>query len=214
MSIGQIATLTVDEFEKGIMKDNIQILDVRTAKEYRTGHLRHALQANWEEKDEFKKRVESLDKSKPIYIYCLSGIRSKMAMVWLSKNGFKDVYELKGGINAWKQLDKPIEGSSYVKQMNLSEVLKKVPTDKIVLVDIGAEWCPPCKKMKPIIEELKNENYSIINVDGGEQSELCKELKITAFPVFIYFKNEIEILRKRGIQSKEELINGFNEAAK
>ena len=43
---GQISTISIDEFEKGILKDEIQILDVLTAEEYQTGHLKNVLQAD------------------------------------------------------------------------------------------------------------------------------------------------------------------------
>ena len=100
---GQISTISINEFEKGILKNEIQILDVRTAEEYQTGHLKNALQADWNKKTEFKDRIKSLYKTKPIFIYCLSGSRSNDAMEWLYKNDFKVVYNMKGGINAWAE---------------------------------------------------------------------------------------------------------------
>ena len=70
--------ISVDEFEKGISKKNIQLLDVRTAGEYQDGHLKNAFLADWNMQDQFKERVQALDKTKPIYIYCLSGrVRAK-----------------------------------------------------------------------------------------------------------------------------------------
>lgn len=204
-SNAQTSTIAVDEFEKGITKIDIQLLDVRTEEEYNSGHLQNALQANWNNETEFQNRVKSLDKTKPIYIYCLSGGRSANAMQWLYSNGFSKVYNMKGGINAWKQADKKLQGAVETKQISMQEFLKLIPADKTVLVDIGAEWCPPCKKMNPIIEQLEKEKYAVLKVDGGTQVELCKTLKIESFPVFIVYKNGVEINRKEGVLSLEEL---------
>ena len=83
--------------------------------------------------------------------------------------------------------------------------MKSIPTDKTVLVDFGAEWCPPCKKMAPIVDELEKEGNSVIKIDGGTQKDLCKDMQISAFPTFIVYKNGAEIWRKTGVVSKEEL---------
>lgn len=209
-SNAQTATISATEFEKGINLSDVQILDVRTAEEYNSGHLANALQANWNNEKEFQERVKALDKTKPIYIYCLGGGRSNEAMQCLKKNGYGTIYNMKGGINAWKQENKKVEGIEKVYQIKLAEYLSSIPKDKTVLVDIGAKWCPPCKKMQPIIDELEKENYTIIKIDGGSQSELCKQLNATTFPTFILYKKGKETKRKQGLLTKEELINLLN----
>ncbi len=199
-SNAQTGNISIDAFEKGIKENNVQLLDVRTAGEYTDGHLAQSLQADWNNKAEFVERVKALDKSIPVYTYCLSGGRSNAAMEWLKANGFKTVYNMKGGINAWKQASKPVEGKSNVAQITLQEYQNLLPLNKTVVVDFGAEWCPPCKKMKPIIDSLKKQNYTVINIDGGTQTALCKELNIDGFPVFIVYKDGKELARKEGVQ--------------
>ncbi len=204
-SKAQTATISTSEFEKAITQNEIQILDVRTASEFQSGYLKNALQADWNNEVEFKQRVKALDKTKPVYTYCLSGVRSNEAMQWLKQNGFTSVYNLKGGINAWKQANKPLEGASNIKQITLQEYQSLIPLDKTVLVDIGAKWCPPCKKMKPIIDSLVAEKFTIIKIDGGSQTDICKQLHIESFPVFIVYKNGKEVERRQGILSTQEL---------
>ena len=80
-SQAQSNNLSVAEFEKGIAQNNIQILDVRTPGEYQSGHLKNALLADWNNDAEFQQRVNALDKSKPVYTYCLSGGRSSAPAV-------------------------------------------------------------------------------------------------------------------------------------
>src|SRR5665647_3812456 len=69
-SDSQQTNLSVTEFEKAIAQSNIQLLDVRTSEEYQSGHLNNAFLADWNNEEEFKTRVQALDKSKPVYTYC------------------------------------------------------------------------------------------------------------------------------------------------
>lgn len=102
------ALLSVNDFEKGIKQKNVQVLDVRTPDEYRSGHLKNALLADWMNQQEFPEKVQLLNKSKPVYTYCLVGGRSNEAAKWLTKKGFK-VYNMEGGIAAWKRAGKTVE---------------------------------------------------------------------------------------------------------
>lgn len=200
----QKTELAPKTFLDSIGNNGIQLLDVRTSNEYNQGHIANAFQADWNNPEQFKERTASLDKHKPLYVYCLAGSRSAAAQKWLLKEGFEVVYNLQGGMNAWNLEDLPIEEKKEVKMISLSEFMASLPTDKTVLVDIGAEWCPPCKKMSPIVAELSQE-HTVIYVDGGSQTQLVKELNASTFPTFIVFKNGTEVKRITGVTSKEEL---------
>ena len=202
-SVSDTTNKSVADFEKAISKEGSQILDVRSMQEYRSGHLKNALQADWTDKNEFMYRIQSLDRSKPIYTYCFSGVRSSSAAAWLRAKGFV-AYNLDGGIAAWKRENKTVEGSANVKQVSLQEYQSFIPKDKTILVDISASWCPPCKKMEPIIDSLAA-HFEVLKIDGGEQEIIVRELKITVFPTFIVYKNGKEVWKKEGIVSKEEL---------
>lgn len=197
----------VANFEQAIAKGNIQLLDVRTPGEYQSGHLSNALLANWNDEAEFKKRTEALDKSKPIYTYCLSGVRSAAATQWLRQQGFT-AYNLSGGINAWKKAGKPLEQATAVKQITKAEYEAMIPTDKTVLVDISAVWCPPCKVMAPIVDSLAKANADkmvLLKIDGGDQTELCKILNVNAFPTLIIYKQGRLVWQKEGIVNANEI---------
>ncbi len=197
------------EFEKAIIGGNVQVLDVRTAGEFTSGHIRHALWADWNDKKQFNERIQYVDKDIPVYIYCLVGGRSAAAADWMRKNGFMNVTELQGGLNAWKTENKPLEGMGNEKQMTLEEYWARIPKDKTVLVDFGATWCPPCIKMEPVLGELqsiKGLNFLLVKVDGGIHTNVMKELIVESIPVFIIYKNGKESWRKAGIVSREELL--------
>ncbi|QIE59122.1 rhodanese-like domain-containing protein [Rasiella rasia] len=79
----------------------LQVLDVRTPEEYGVSHLKDAQNICVTEND-FKEKVEGLDKEKPVYVYCKKGGRSARAAKILVEMGFKEVYDLQGGITAWE----------------------------------------------------------------------------------------------------------------
>ncbi len=209
----QLTKTGPEDFEKGIAGTNVQVLDVRTFKEYNTGHIKNALQADWTNSSQFSDRIQYLDKDKPVYIYCLVGGRSTAAADWMRKDGFKNVVELIGGINAWKQAEKPLEGTTNEPQITMEQYLAAISADKMVLVDFGAAWCPPCVKMAPVIDELQNNKdlkFRLIKVDAGIHTNLMKAMNIEPIPLFIIYKKGKEVWRKEGIVSREEFLAQLN----
>lgn len=201
-------SLSISEFQKAINDPTVQLLDVRTAAEYNFGHLKKSLQADWYNQQQFKDRTQHLDKSKPLYVYCQTGIRSEAAIKFFKKNGFTSVQYMKGGLIAWNLADKPVESALKVKQITILEYNTQVTFSKPVLVDFGAEWCPPCKKLEPVICQLKDEaacNYKVVNIDAASQTAILKLMNIEALPVFIVYKNGKEVWRKQGVATLEEL---------
>ena len=201
--------LTPDEFEKEITtKENIQILDVRTPGEFFSGHIKNAMQADWNNKAEFERRLAFVDKTKPVYVYCLAGGRSAAAADKMRKAGYTNVYELSGGTNAWRAANKPLEGASTEKQMTIEALNTSINASKTVLVDFGASWCPPCIQMEPVLQSLKENNkgkFSFVKVDGGRDQDILQAYKVTALPVFIIFKYGKQVWRKDGIVTEQEL---------
>ncbi|SKD01228.1 Rhodanese-related sulfurtransferase [Chitinophaga ginsengisegetis] len=196
------------EFDKDIQQPGVQVFDVRTAGEFSTGHLPHALQADYTKKEEFKDRVQYLDKKKPVYIYCLSGGRSAAAAKWMRENGFANVVELDGGINAWKRAGKQLEGVAEKKpQLSVADYNKAVQAKGYVLTDVGAAWCPPCKQMEPVLEKFfqKHPQVKKVAVDGGNDQDVMKSVEATKLPTFIFYKDGKEVARKQGVMELAEL---------
>ena len=79
------------------------ILDVRTVEEYEEISIPNAILANILEPNEFMDVVEKLEKKSKIFVYCRSGIRSQKACNILDQLGFKETYNLNGGILEWKK---------------------------------------------------------------------------------------------------------------
>lgn len=101
--------LPPENFEKKLSTVSEKIiLDVRTEDEFSKGHLADAVQIDYYKSD-FKNQLTKLDKNKPVFVYCAAGIRSNSAAKILTDLGFKQVYDLQGGFNAWSDAKKPIE---------------------------------------------------------------------------------------------------------
>jgi rhodanese-related sulfurtransferase len=197
----------VNTFEKGIQQPAIQVFDVRTAQEYNTGHLPNALQADYTNKTEFAERVKYLDKQKPVYVYCLSGGRSHAAAQWMRENGFRKVVEMEGGVRSWTAAGKPLTGASTgVKQLAVNE-FKNAVKSGWVLVDVGAEWCPPCRAMSPVLEQFlqKHPQVKLVKVDGGRDQDVMKAVNANSLPTFIAYKDGKETGRKQGVVTLQEL---------
>ena len=87
------------------------LVDVRTPSEYEDVYIPGATLVNWKG-DEFATKIQKYDKSKPIYIYCRSGMRASRAKRKMNKLGFKEVYNLKGGLKAWAKEKLPVKAKN------------------------------------------------------------------------------------------------------
>ena len=192
-------------FEKGMGGQGVQLLDVRTAKEFNTGHLPDALQADFTKKSEFFERIKYIDKSKPVYVYCLSGGRSSAAAKWMRENGYTKVVEMDGGLIAWKQAGKALTGGTTGPQFSIPDFQKAVSSDSWVLVDVGATWCPPCRKMEPVVKQIvKEKKLKLVNVDAGKDTDVMNSINAKGPPTFVLYKDGKEVWRKEGIVTVDE----------
>jgi thioredoxin len=205
--------LDTEGFEKQLATaKDAQVLDVRTKGEFGADHLQSAMNADWNNPAEFAERTKFLDKSKPVFVYCLGGGRSAKAAEALAQQGFTQVYDLAGGMRAWKGASKPYEkGASVAKKPGMSEAefAKLLQQEKMVLVDFGAKWCPPCKKLNPILDEVAKENagkLKLLKLDVDENETLADAKKVTALPVLMLFKNGKLVWQNDGFADKATIL--------
>ena len=91
-----------------------------------------------------------------------------------------------------------------------SEVLS---SDKPVVADFYADWCGPCKALRPILEELSGEREDVkfVSVNIDDEDELADEYDVSSIPCVMVFKNGQEAARSIGIKPKdaiEEMVGG------
>lgn len=80
----------------------------------------------------------------------------------------------------------------------------------VVVVDIWAKWCNPCKTMLPIIESIQEEvgeKAAIYKLDADSNKDLMGELGIRSIPTLIFFKDGQEVKRLTGAKPKTEIIS-------
>ena len=186
------------------------LVDVRTPGEFSEGHLEKALNIDWRGSD-FNEKISKLDKSKPVLVYCLSGGRSGAAANKMRSDGFKEVYELNGGIMKWRAAGLPeATGKSTTGQgMTMDQFNAMVRSDKPVLVDFYADWCEPCRRMKPYLEEMEvsmKDSLTVVRVNADQNKLVCRELHIEALPILQLYRNGNLAWTHEGFISKEDLL--------
>ncbi len=86
---------------------SIQVLDVRTPKEYAQGHIKGAINIDYYA-DDFAEQLEALDPNTTYLVHCRSGVRSGRSLPILKAKGISHLIHLDGGIRAWNSADLPV----------------------------------------------------------------------------------------------------------
>jgi len=203
-----IQTIDAKAFsEKLKATPNPQLLDVRTPAEYSSEHIDNAKNVNWNGSD-FVTQVNQLDKSKPVFVYCKVGGRSSQAADKLAELGFKEIYNLDGGIMKWNAA-----GNSKLSEKIIGicdqEYGELIQSSDRVMIDFNAKWCAPCKKMNPYILKFQAEmkdSIKIVQLDADENKTIVDQMKLDGLPTIIIYEKGKEVWRNVGYISEEDLI--------
>lgn len=90
----------------------------------------------------------------------------------------------------------------------LSFVHEVLKSELPVLLDVTAEWCPPCKLAAPIVAELAARHagkLKVVVLDGEEAASLVASLGVRGFPTFLGFKNGDLVARQAGFGGRRGL---------
>lgn len=221
-STSQNSLVDADKFEK-LLKENTDaiLLDVRTPEEYAGGYIAGAKNLNFND-GAFSKAVPTLDKTKPVFVYCLAGGRSAAAANELKSAGFTRVYDLKNGFRAWKNANKAITGAApAVAAASPAKLATDQPTNltnkqflamldgkKYSVVDFNAKWCGPCKKMSPILDAIQKEQgdkVNIVKIDSDLNPSLSNEYDVEGLPTLLFFAGTKLIGKSVGFASEAQL---------
>ncbi len=103
-----LRTVSVDDFARVVAEDGVTVLDVRTPQEYAQGRIApDARNVDYYAAD-FRSTLSALPRDGKYAIYCRSGNRSSRTLAMMRELGFRDVVELRGGVNAWTAAGRPL----------------------------------------------------------------------------------------------------------
>jgi rhodanese-related sulfurtransferase len=101
-----IKQISVEQAKTAVESGHVQFVDVRTDAEFKGEHAPNAFNLPL---DALEQNLTKLDKEKPVYFICETGRRSKIAAEILIKNEFKEIYDITGGMSAWRKAGLPTE---------------------------------------------------------------------------------------------------------
>ena len=110
---------------------------------------------------------------------------------------------------AWRTAGLPESTKNIIRENNdFDDFTLK---NELVLVDFYADWCAPCKKMKPILNELKSTNLvAVYPLNADLEQTLVSKYKINNLPTLVILKKGEEVWRGEGVHSKDQLIEIVN----
>jgi thioredoxin len=202
--------LNATAFSEAI-KSAKNIIDVRTSSEFESGHINGAVNIDWNA-DGFEQSMGNYKKEDPIYVYCLSGGRSGQAAQWLRQAGYTQVYELEGGMMAWRSNQLPeVNGNAPViaDKISANAYQALLDSNQLLLIDFYATWCAPCQKMKPYLETLDQKvkgEVKVERINVEENKTLCQTLKVSALPVLKLYKEGVVVWESNTLVSEADLI--------
>jgi thioredoxin 1 len=116
-----------------------------------------------------------------------------------------------------QRTEKEFEYGLYLNLKNNSQKERRFIMDKNILTSVNlfyftADWCQPCKKIKPIIQEINRDKTGLKfhMIDADIEKELVQRFKIQSLPTFITVYQGKEITRLVGAQTKEKLQEFLN----
>lgn len=206
---GPETKISAKELGKMSEEPNVQILDIRTAEEFKANHIDKSINIDINA-PKFDSLTSVLYNTLPVYIVSNDDKAGDKGVTRMHILGFRDVKALKGGIKSWTdagfQLTRHEPEKVY--ESDTIPFLKARMGDKLVMVDFNATWCKPCKLLQPFVEKAHDERASdviVYSIDTDQNPDLAREYNATQIPLLVFIKNGKEVHRSIGLISEEEL---------
>ena len=179
--------------------------------EINNGHIENASFIDFYDEN-FNEKAAWINKDLPVYVYCHAGGRSKKAAEILIELGQKEVYNITGGFSEWNDNGFKVvnQGKELIfssKTYSSEEIENVINQNKNVLLVFKTPWCLPCKKLVPVLNELKElypQTYVLeLNMDANK--EMAALHNVSSIPTLIYYKNNILIRSHKGFIALNDL---------
>lgn len=200
--------ITFEAFEAKLKaaSPNAQIVDVRTAEEFKLNHLKGAVHLDLTKDADVKTLISKLDKTKPVFVYSINNGRGVTFAKTLKEQKFES-YNLPGGLAKWVGAGRPVETTTTA-GISISDYKKELVSDKLVLVEVGSKYCGGCQKLLPVVDNVNAENpgkLKVVKVELFDNKALGKELNIQSIPTLILYKGNKVVWQKNGSITKEDI---------
>jgi len=203
--------LSPKEFRKKLdHTSDALLLDVRTPPEIAKGYLKGAVFMDFYDSS-FTEQVAGIDRDKPVFVYCAIGGRSWDAAKIMHTLGFKEVYDLKGGIIVWKIRNYPfvkLKADTARQGMQKAAFEKMISGIPLSFVDFYAPWCMPCKIMIPALDSIEQEmgdSVLVVRINADENLQLMKDYGLKALPYVILLQGTKIVFRREGFMNSAEM---------
>jgi thioredoxin len=98
---------------------------------------------------------------------------------------------------------------SFISKVKNAEHFQQImdnSNDRLLVVEFYADWCPPCKELTPILEEIAKENkdkVDVYEINTDENSNLAYAYRVTGIPHVVFIKNKENLMSLNGLYPKE-----------
>jgi thioredoxin 1 len=95
----------------------------------------------------------------------------------------------------------------------MSKFSEIINQEQPVLVDFFADWCGPCKKLSPILKQVKDklgDGITILKIDVDKNQALASKYQVRGVPTMLLFKNGKQVWRQSGVLQESDIINVIN----
>lgn len=93
-----------------------------------------------------------------------------------------------------------------VQELNQAGFQEAIASEKVVIVDFYAEWCGPCKMLKPILEEVSSEGVTVYSVNVDNNKDLAAQFQVSSIPTVLLFKGGNKVDEFVGVREKEDIV--------
>lgn len=210
-------SIDANQMEQVIANPQAQIIDVRTPKEFKEGHLPNAENLDWKDQAAFLGQINDLNQNEPVYVYCLSGGRSQQAATLLAERGFT-VHNYQGGMMDWRNSDKPEisdQDGKTATGLSTEEYDRIIASADLVLVSFTATWCVPCQELNPILDRMETDHadqLKLVRLDADENKSLTRVLNVRGLPQLMLYHQGKIVWAHAGLASEDEILQEVEKA--
>ena len=97
-----------------------------------------------------------------------------------------------------------------IQKINSEGFDEAIKSAEKVIIEFYANWCGPCKVMKPILNKISETGIAVFEVDVEDQPELTDKYEVQSIPTTLYFENGIQISKTIGARSENKVLSEFN----